>query len=342
MRKKTLWIDSTILKINQNCGMATFTNTYIEILKNNYNIKYFYNPFYKYKSIGAKLYFLWLNTYFYLITLLQKPNIIIFPCYLMPYFTRKKTKYYVVFHDLIPYRKKFFGEKAKKSYLFKLNIAKKKANKIITVSNTVKQQLINEFNINNTKIGVTYNSINENIKIIKEDLNILKKLNLETDCYIFSLVGSFKHKNIVSLVSAMQDINNIKLVISGYKGNIEYSNINNKSIIYTGCLTNEEVITLYKNAKIFVIPSLEEGFGIPIIEAQYFNCPVLCSNIPVFKEVAGDGAEFCNTDSKSIAKKLEFLINNKQRRQELISLGQQNVKRFSKEKIAKQLEECLK
>lgn len=344
MRKKTIWIDITILKINSNCGMAAFTKTYIEILKNNYNIKYFSNPFYKNKFLGSKLYFIWLNTYFYLQTLLLKPDIIIYPCYIMPYFTRRNTKNYVVFHDLMPYRENFFGEKCKKSYLFKLNIAKEKSTKIITVSNTVKKQLIKEFNLPENRIGITYNCVNDVIKHSKEDSNILNKLNLKSNNYIFSLAGSFKHKNIQELIAAINNIKeDIKLVVAGYKGHLQYSDseISNKKIIYAGYITTEEIIALYKNAKFFVLPSLEEGFGIPIIESQYFQCPVLCSDIPIFREVAGNGAEFCIPDSNGIAAKLEYLINNGQRRQELISLGKENVKRFSIEKIARQLSDVL-
>lgn len=80
----------------------------------------------------------------------------------------------------------------------------------------------------------------------------------------------------------------------------------------------------------------------PIMEAQYSGTPLICSDILVFREVAGNGAEFCNIDTKSIAKKIEFLINNSQKRLELISHWQENIKRFSKEKFVKQLEECLK
>ena len=69
-------------------------------------------------------------------------------------------------------------------------------------------------------------------------------------------------------------------------------------IIITGYIPDEEIPTLYKNALLYIFPSLYEGFGTPIIEAQYSGCPLLCSDIPVFKEIAGNGAEFCNTDAK--------------------------------------------
>ena len=88
-------------------------------------------------------------------------------------------------------------------------------------------------------------------------------------------------------------------------------------------------------------PSLYEGFGIPQIEAQYCGCPLLCSNIPVFHEVSENGAEYCEPNSNDIADKMEYLINNPERREELVELGYENLKRFSTERIAEQLTEVI-
>ena len=88
-------------------------------------------------------------------------------------------------------------------------------------------------------------------------------------------------------------------------------------------------------------PSLYEGFGIPLIEAQYCGCPVLCSDIPVFREIGANSVEYCEPTTNEIANKLESLINNSQRLQELSELGKENVKRYSIEKITEQLKDVI-
>lgn len=343
-KRKTIWVDTTLLKKAQTCGMAEFTKTYIDILKKENDVKSFYNYFSKLPIWSYKLYFIWLNTYFYIKTLLLKPDIIIFPCYYMSYFTRKKTKYYVVFYDIMLYREEFFGKKSKQSFLSRLNIAKKNASKIITISNTTKNKLVEELNIPKEQIEITYCTINNSLKQeIPYDNNILEKLDITSQKYIFSLAGSFKHKNIASLIESFDAVNkehkDIKLVITGYKGSLELNtdNISNKNIVFAGFLPTNDIIQLYKNALLFVSPSLEEGFCMPIIEAQYFNTPVLCSDISIFKEVAENSAEFCTPTPEGIAKKINYLINAPLRRKELIKLGQQNIKRFSIDVVTKQI-----
>jgi glycosyltransferase involved in cell wall biosynthesis len=63
-------------------------------------------------------------------------------------------------------------------------------------------------------------------------------------------------------------------------------------VILAGYVSKEEASILYKNARIYVFPSLDEGFGIPILEALSFSIPVICSDIDVFKEVGGEYVEY--------------------------------------------------
>ena len=67
----------------------------------------------------------------------------------------------------------------------------------------------------------------------------------------------------------------------------------NNNVVLTGHISDEELKVLYKNAKIYAFPSIMEGFGIPIIDAQQFSIPTICTDMPVFREVAGNnGALF--------------------------------------------------
>lgn len=343
-----IWIDTSVAEGSQTCGMGEYAKNLINMLEENGNVvKCFSNPFVNMGIFSTKIYFLWLNSFFLLKTMICKPDIVIFPAYIMPFFVRRKSRYYVVFYDIMLAREQFFGKRNAKTFNLFLSIAAKKATKIITISDTTKTLLNKEFNIPLEKINIInctlkkpmLNIVNFNFKTLEQ------KYNLKRQKYILFIGGCFKHKNVDSLMKAFSTIsikyNDFKLVIAGYKGLVSLCNNYSKQIILLGYVSDEEIIALYKNALFFVFPSLEEGFGLPIIEAQFLKCPILCSDIPVFREVAGVGAEFCETDYNSIASKIEYLLNNRQRLNELIELGELNLSRFRRSKIVKQVKDSI-
>ena len=341
-QKSKPWIDISFL-FNPTTGIGAYALTLLSILKLN-NIKYKTLELKLPKGTRYKYIFhtIWLNTIILLKTFLNKPNIIIFPAFIMPCFTRKKTKYITVIHDLAHLRNNEMSKYSRFIFDLSTNIAIKKADTIVTVSETVKNELIQTFNIDKNRIKVVYNSIGEHFLNSKNNPEILEKYNISQQKYILSVATLNRRKNIPELIKAFESITDkypdIKLVLVGGMGNEKRELLTkHPNVIFTGYIPDEDIPSLYKNALLYVFPSLYEGFGSPLIEALYSNCPVLCSDIPVFREVAGNGAEFCTPDSNGIAAKLEYLINNQQRRLELTSLGQENVKRFSIENIAKQL-----
>ena len=94
---------------------------------------------------------------------------------------------------------------------------------------------------------------------------------------------------------------------------------------------------LYRQAAMFVYPSLYEGFGIPPLEAMSFNCPVACSNTSSVPEVVGNAAiQFDPLDIDSIANALVRLASDKALRAKLIELGKARVAKFDWEQCAKQ------
>ena len=302
----------------------------------------------KNKIIRRIFYNIWLNSLFFIrLLLINKKITVIFPNFAIPIFKNSKIKYISVIHDICPikYRHHYsiltnFNERQN------IYNAIKKADTIVTVSETIKNELIQTFNIDQHRIKVVYNSIGEHFINSKDKTEILDKYNIQKQKYILSVATLNKRKNIPELIKAFANISDkypeLKLVLVGGMGNEKREKLTkHPNIIFTGYIPDEDLPSLYQNALLYVFPSLYEGFGIPIIEAQFSNCPVLCSDIPVFREIAGNSAEFCIPDSNGIAAKLEYLINNGQRRQELISLGKENVKRFSIEKIEEQLLKVL-
>lgn len=297
----------------------------------------------KYKYIWQTL---WLNSFVYLHTLIKKPTIFISPSFIMPYFTRKNTKYITVIHDLCSIRSNEMSKYSQFIFNLSIKITLKKADTIITVSETIKKEMINHFNIPNERVKVIYNSIAEHIINCKNNTDILKKYNILKNKYILSVATLNKRKNIPELIKAFEAISDkypeLKLVLVGGMGNENREKLTKHSnIIFTGYIPDEEIPILYKNALLYVFPSLYEGFGTPIIEAQYSGCPIVCSDISVFREIAGNGAEFCKPDAQSISKKLEYLIKNTNIREKLIKYGYANVRRFSLENVSKQLKNII-
>ncbi len=187
----------------------------------------------------------------------------------------------------------------------KLNI--KRYKHIFTVSNFSKNEIIENYNVKPEKITVTYNSA-EHLKSVKPDEKILKKLNLEGKEFYFSLGSKSPHKNHKYIEELAKNNADKIFVVTGKNNKIfkDNSEENIKNMIYTGYLTDEEIVTLYKTCKAFIFPSLYEGFGIPPLEAMTVGCEnIVVSNIPVLKEIYGDSVNYINTHNSNFIKILE-------------------------------------
>jgi glycosyltransferase involved in cell wall biosynthesis len=116
----------------------------------------------------------------------------------------------------------------------------------------------------------------------------------------------------------------------------------NSRIKFLGRVSDEELINYYRNAVCFIFPSLYEGFGIPVIEAQACGCPVISSNSSSLHEVLGESAIMCNSsDIEGFANAMKSIYEDDTLRNTIISKGFENTKRFSWEKSAKKIENLL-
>jgi glycosyltransferase involved in cell wall biosynthesis len=112
---------------------------------------------------------------------------------------------------------------------------------------------------------------------------------------------------------------------------------NRERIQITGYIPDVELAVLYAQASIFAFPSLDEGFGMPILEAMAAGIPVLTSNRPSMREVAGDAALFVDpTNDEPIKANLRELASNETLRQSLIEKGRARAHNFTWEKAVKQ------
>ncbi len=110
-----------------------------------------------------------------------------------------------------------------------------------------------------------------------------------------------------------------------------------------GFVNDNDMATLYSLASIYIYPSLYEGFGLPILEAQACGCPVISSNSSSMPEVGKDSVLYINPSSeKEILNALNKTIESKELRQDLISKGLKNISNFNWANTARKLYEEIK
>jgi glycosyltransferase involved in cell wall biosynthesis len=212
-------------------------------------------------------------------------------------------------------------------------ILAKKASKIIAVSESTKKDLIDIFGIEKSKIDVVYhgNSLFENVNV--------QKFNCVYGNYLLYVGSRGAYKNFNSFIKAIHPLisenSNLSLVCVG-GGTFTstelklFKTLNISTKIYQYSLEDRELAEFYKNAIMFIFPSLYEGFGIPILEAFACKCPVVCSNTSSLPEVAGNAAIYFDPyNYESILKSVEKVYFNPNLRDELIRKGVERVKDFS-------------
>jgi len=215
------------------------------------------------------------------------------------YLKPRKTKIAVVIHDTVPW--KYYNTLSLKAKIYLkplFDLAVKKADFILTVSKSVKEELEELFELNNIfyigeKISETYTRNN----IDKCSSDVLDRLNLKTDGYLLSVSTLEPRKNFKYLLKVYGKLIklgfNKKLVLVGRQGwDKDIFKIINKfdlkdKIIYTGYVTDEDLITLYKNSYSFILLSVYEGFGRTPLEALACGTKIIVSDIPAFKESLG-------------------------------------------------------
>ncbi len=228
------------------------------------------------------------------------------------------------------------------------------AKKVLTISQASKNDIIKYLGIPLQKVLITYPGIkmkSQNSKLQSNQALLKKKYGINGEYILF--VGTLQpRKNITRLIEAfsrMDKRENLTLIIVGKKGWL-YQDIleaPNKfgvedDVLFLEFVSDEELILLYQKALFFILPSLYEGFGLPVLEAMSFGCPVITSNVSSLPEAGGDAALYVNpNDVMDIKEKMQMLANNKELRFQLKEKGFKQVKKFSWEETAKKTLEVL-
>jgi len=229
----------------------------------------------------------------------------------------------------------------------------KHTDKFIAVSEYTKNDINRFLGVPKDNIEVVYCSVDEKINKVNDEktlLNVKEKYNLPEKYFLF--IGNLNpRKNLVRLYKAFKDVKlrlNIphKLVIAGEHG-WKYKKVLNvlkkdEDVVFTGYIDEEDKSTLYTMADIFIFPSLYEGFGIPILEAQKCGVPVITSNVSAMPEVAGNGALTVNPyDVNDIAKAIEKIVSDEGLKKKLIKEGNKNIERFSWQESANKINKII-
>jgi len=245
-----------------------------------------------------------------------------------------------------------------------------RAEKIFTLSNDAKNELIDHYRADPNKVVVTYEAGT------LEDTKVKSDRPKQFQPYILYVGNAHPHKNVESLIKAIEILNTkshsgkrsasrisnslsdsgpmkiskdfqgkpgqndvLKLVLVGYDRFFYPRLPKSKYVQVIGEVPNSEIAAWYKYAAAFVTASKMEGFGIPPLEAMTMGCPVILSDIPIFHEINGDAAIYFDpNDPKDIAKTIKETLADKALLKNLVARGYEQAAKYSWKKCVIQTE----
>ncbi len=331
LHQKVGGISNYIVELNQRLKKYDVDTKIISILTiNDYLEKKNLNNifFFKIKKIPRfcrKLFF-YINDLFLLFYIkIYKPDLVHFSYYNSKLIPKLKVPYIVTVYDLI--HEKFDLDDKQ----FPKNEMLDNAKHIICISNTTKNDLIERYSVDKKKISTVFLGVdNENSYIEKKEKYIL---------YVGDRKG---YKNFESIVKAFGNSDFLKkefklICFGGDKFSTDekllFNQIGIENNLFQEFGNDDYLKKFYKKASLFVTTSLIEGFGLTNLEAMSSGCPVLCSEIPIFKEILGDSCEYVDPKNiEIIQKKMERILKSQNEQKRLIKLGFDKVKNYSWEK----------
>ncbi len=243
-------------------------------------------------------------------------------------------------------------QESRKVFARQIEKALRSADGVITVSEFTADEVAKEFGFERDKLYTVHHGV-EHVETKEPDVKdheFLKSIQNSTGGEkpeILLYVGTIEpRKNPAYLLDLFDKCcerkNNIKLVFAGGLGwnTGEFEEKlkrckNKESVVITGYLDRVKLNLLYKAATALVMPSKYEGFGLPLIEAMYFDLPVICARNSAMPEVAGSAARYLDLrDSDSDAEKILEVLTDGDLRYRLIDGGQRRVKQFTWKKAA--------
>ena len=277
----------------------------------------------------------------------HKIDLFFFPAVYSYYPIFNRAKIIVTIHDVIADNHPemvFQNSRLKLFWKLKQNIAIKQSNIILTVSEYSKREIINYFKLPETKVRVISEAARSIFKVLPPDAKmseILATFGIKFgDKFLLYVGGISPHKNLIALVNSFHQIlsdnqfSQVKLILVGdYKDDSFYSiyptlkkqiaklHLEDK-VIFTGFIEDFVLAYLYNAATLVVLPSFEEGFGLPAVEAMACGVPVAASDRGSLPEVLGDAGQFFDpTDTQSMSKVIGQILGSENLRTEMSQKG---------------------
>ncbi len=368
-----LGFDLRAIASGKNTGVEEYTlNILAGLLDLNTDISIFYNSFFGkldknfIKRRNISLYeFNVPNKLLDIFLMMQQPKLdklIDVDVFFSPHFLSApispNAKKITVFHDLSFLHYPEFFSLRKKYWHFMQNPKKQaeKSDKIIAISESTKNDLIDFYDISEDKISVIYSGVGGNFKIISPDnpnlKRVRKKYNLPSKFILY--LGTIEpRKNIEGIIKAFEILRkkrDIKLVIAGDSGWL-YNDIFNlakhsrfsNDIIFTGFIDQKDKLYLYNLAEVFVYPSFFEGFGFPPLEAMACGVPVVVSNSSSLPEVVSEAGIMVDPYKiDEIFLGIDVILNDDNLKNKLIKEGLKRASEFSWQKTARETLNLIK
>jgi glycosyltransferase involved in cell wall biosynthesis len=223
-------------------------------------------------------------------------------------------------------------------------IATHKANRILTVSEASKRDILRYFRVPEHKIDVIYNAIDERFgeTPLDEEVKHVRERYQLNDPFILYAGNIKPHKNLERLIEAFYTLRRdgyaaVKLLIIGDEIS-KYATLRravhkyklHKHVRFFGFVPDKTLAVLYRLASVFVFPSLYEGFGLPPLEAMASGTPVITSNVSSLPEVVGDAALLIDPyEPDAIAHAMRRVLTEPALREDLRERGLRRVQEFS-------------
>ncbi len=369
-----IWIDGFEANVAQRLGSSQVAFELLRNLEeldreNDYTILLSSNPLedlpkerpgWKYHILKAKRFKTYIGIPQALYSAKEKPDLIFSPTHYGPISAPCKKVITIFDLSFLRYPKTY---KKRDLYQLKLwtRISVKGADHIITISESSKKDIMKFYGVPENRISVIYPGYDETlfhpIKEQKSIHEVLERYGI-VDSYIIYIGTVQPRKNLVRLIEAFKDVAdpNLKLVIvgktsgQGRQGWMFQETLDapkkfgiEDKVIFTGFVPTEDLPYLLSGAKAYCLPSLFEGFGIPVVEAMATGTPVIVSNVSSLPEIVGGAGLLVDPNSiGSITTAIEKICTNKKLRDDLVKKGLAQAGKFSWEKAAKELLEVFK
>jgi glycosyltransferase involved in cell wall biosynthesis len=220
-----------------------------------------------------------------------------------------------------------------------------RADKIITISETTKQDLLHFYKVDETKVSVVYPGVPVEPTGVTGKQFDLYKHEKPYLLYVGTRKQGYKNFDNLLLAYAISKKIHDEFDLICF-GGPAFSGGEHELLSLFECLDNvyhfpgndRDLAQLYTGAAAFIYPSLHEGFGLPPLEAMAYGCPVIASHVPVMREVLGDAAAYFEPRMpESIVSALETILFDETLRLDLIEKGKKQVRKYSWSKMAEEV-----